>query len=194
MEKSTWENLTKLIQSNAYLEGKSFELVLGYQFKHIYELHQLLEKKHVYDYQTIYQREQDVLQIHFLNHIDTRVEETALAYHSDRKYLPIGIDDYATLRKGNYYYVDKTKMIEEFLSSDAMVTLITRPRRFGKTINMSMLADFFDITKHSELLFQDTYISRTNCMQYMNCYPVIFYLFDVHTITRKTSSNKSFRN
>ncbi|MBS7124392.1 MAG: AAA family ATPase, partial [Coprobacillus sp.] len=66
------------------------------------------------------------------------------------KAIPIGISDYRKLRQNDYYYVDKTLIIKEFLEKKSQVTLITRPRRFGKTINMSMMAEFFDITKDSK--------------------------------------------
>ena len=60
-----------------------------------------------------------------------------------KKALPIGVDDYRRLKENNYYAVDKTLMIEEFLQRQSIVTLITRPRRFGKTLNMSMIQLFF---------------------------------------------------
>ena len=63
------------------------------------------------------------------------------------KRIPIGISDYRKLKTGDYYIVDKSLLIKEFLDSGAEVTLVTRPRRFGKTLNMSMMAEFFDITK-----------------------------------------------
>ena len=62
---------------------------------------------------------------------------------SKEKRVPIGISDYREIKKENAYCVDKTKMIEELLQLNDQVTLITRPRRFGKTLNMSMLAEFF---------------------------------------------------
>ena len=66
--------------------------------------------------------------------------------------LPVGISDFHKLRQNEYYYVDKTNLIKELLESGiAEVTLITRPRRFGKTIGMSMLAYFFDIRKFEDL-------------------------------------------
>ena len=65
------------------------------------------------------------------------------------KRLPIGIDDFEKLRQGGYYYVDKTLMIKDFLEMKDEVALIARPRRFGKTLNMTMLRDFFDMTKNS---------------------------------------------
>ena len=69
------------------------------------------------------------------------------------KKIPIRTKSFSRLVEGNYYFVDKTLMIKEFLNRVTDVTLITRPRRFGKTINMSMMAEFFDITKDSIVLF-----------------------------------------
>ena len=65
------------------------------------------------------------------------------------------------MKTEKYYVVDKSLMIKEFLDSGAKVTLITRPRRFGKTLNMSMLAEFFDLSKDSRLIFEDTKIMKT---------------------------------
>ena len=87
--------------------------------------------------------------------------------------LPVGISDFHKLRQNEYYYVDKTNLIKELLESRiAEVTLITRPRRFGKTIGMSMLAYFFDIRKDSRKLFEDLKISRDIelCQKWMNQY------------------------
>ncbi|WP_289731693.1 AAA family ATPase, partial [Thomasclavelia cocleata] len=78
-----------------------------------------------------------------------------------RKRIPVGLKDYEKLKSENYYVVDKTLMIKDFLEQGNEVTLITRPRRFGKTINMSMMAEFFDITKDSKELFKDTKIMDT---------------------------------
>ena len=92
--------------------------------------------------------------------------------------LPVGISDFHKLRQNEYYYVDKTNLIKELLESRiAEVTLITRPRRFGKTIGMSMLAYFFDIRKDSRKLFEDLKISRDIelCQKWMNQYPTLFY-------------------
>lgn len=61
------------------------------------------------------------------------------------KAIPIGISNFEELRINNYYFVDKTNMIQEFLERKSKVTLITRPRRFGKTLNMSMMASFFEV-------------------------------------------------
>ena len=70
--------------------------------------------------------------------------------------IPVGISDFEEIRKGGYYYIDKTGLISVLLQErPAKVTLITRPRRFGKTLGMSMLADFFDIVKRSEELFEN---------------------------------------
>lgn len=95
---------------------------------------------------------------------------------SERK-LVIGAQDFRFLREKHGYYVDKTQMIEQFLNSWYQVTLITRPRRFGKTLNMSMLAEFLDCTKKSEELFEGTKISRTDWMREINQYPVVFISF-----------------
>ena len=94
-----------------------------------------------------------------------------------RKELPIGISDYRKAKEEGYYVVDKTKLIEEFLRSKSGVTLITRPRRFGKTLNMSMLYEFLDITKDSKDIFKDTYIMQSEYASYMNQYPTIFLSF-----------------
>ena len=96
-----------------------------------------------------------------------------------KKALPIGISDFEKImdEKKGCYYVDKTLMIAEWLNSFAEVTLITRPRRFGKTLNMTMLREFFDITKDSGELFEGLKISQTTYMQELNSRPVIFLSF-----------------
>ncbi|MCI9132056.1 AAA family ATPase, partial [Thomasclavelia cocleata] len=88
-----------------------------------------------------------------------------------RKRIPVGLKDYEKLKSENYYVVDKTLMIKDFLEQGNEVTLITRPRRFGKTINMSMMAEFFDITKDSKELFKDTKIMDTEYADQINQYP-----------------------
>lgn len=93
------------------------------------------------------------------------------------KVIPIGISDYKKLRQNDYYYVDKTLIIKEFLEKKSQVTLITRPRRFGKTINMSMMAEFFDISRDSKELFKGTNIMDTPYASEMNQYPCIFISF-----------------
>ena len=94
-----------------------------------------------------------------------------------RKAIPLGVVDYETLKNLNYYFIDKSMMIYDFLMRKSTVTLITRPRRFGKTINISMLASFFDITKDSKELFKDTKIVETEYISEMNQYPTIFISF-----------------
>ena len=89
--------------------------------------------------------------------------------------FPVGIDDFTKLRKSEFYYIDKTKLIEQLLQSWSEVTLFTRPRRFGKTLNMSMLKSFFEIGT-DKTLFDVLYISKNKelCDEYMGKYPVIF--------------------
>lgn len=89
--------------------------------------------------------------------------------------LPVGIDDFKKLRESHFYYVDKTRLIEQLLLNWSEVTLFTRPRRFGKTLNMSMLKSFFDIGT-DKALFDGLYISGNKelCDEYMGKYPVIF--------------------
>lgn len=94
-----------------------------------------------------------------------------------KKALPIGVVNYRELQHENYYTVDKTMMIQEILERKSKVTLITRPRRFGKTSNMLMLAEFFDITKSSKQLFENTQIYVTDYKDEINQYPVIFISF-----------------
>lgn len=91
--------------------------------------------------------------------------------------IPVGISDFREIRENGYYYIDKTFLIYELLKTPATkVTLITRPRRFGKTLGMSMLADFFDIRKESSSLFEGLDISEKTsiCNEWLNQYPVIF--------------------
>ena len=89
--------------------------------------------------------------------------------------LPVGIDDFRKLRESHFYYVDKTRLIEQLLLNWSEVTLFTRPRCFGKTLNMSMLKSFFDIGT-DKALFDGLYISGNKelCDEYMGKYPVIF--------------------
>ena len=94
--------------------------------------------------------------------------------------IPVGISDFAKIRNYKYYYVDKTGLIEDLLEKEtAEVTLITRPRRFGKTMGMSMLANFFDIRKDSKAMFEGLEISKneTLCSEWMNQWPVLFISF-----------------
>ena len=91
-----------------------------------------------------------------------------------KKRLPIGNDDFAEVRRQNLYFIDKSLMIRDFLDTGDKVTLITRPRRFGKTLNMTMLREFFDITKDSRQLFQGLSIMDTEYASQINSRPVIF--------------------
>ncbi len=102
------------------------------------------------------------------------------------KMLPIGIDDFKKIRGGDFYYVDKTKLIEELLETGGEVSLFTRPRRFGKTLNMSMLKSFFEVGTDSSL-FDGLFISSRKdlCERYMGKYPVIF-------ITLKGAEGRNF--
>ncbi len=93
------------------------------------------------------------------------------------KKTPTGLMDFKEIREENYYVVDKTLLIKEFLDYGKKVTLITRPRRFGKTLNMSMLSEFFDITKDSKALFKGTKIMDTPYAKEMNQWPTIFISF-----------------
>ncbi|MCD8131884.1 MAG: ATP-binding protein [Lachnospiraceae bacterium] len=90
--------------------------------------------------------------------------------------LPYGIDLFEKVRKEHCYYIDKTHLISEMMSVPFQVNLITRPRRFGKTLAMSMLASFFDIRKDSRELFEGLEISKNKdlCAQWMNQWPVLF--------------------
>lgn len=89
--------------------------------------------------------------------------------------LPVGIENFEDIRKLGFYYIDKTKLIEQLLQNWGKVNLFTRPRRFGKTLCMSMIRSFFEIGT-DPLLFEGLYISQNKalCDQYMGQYPVIF--------------------
>lgn len=91
--------------------------------------------------------------------------------------LPVGRSGFVDIRENGYYFVDKSGLIGELLRTDAVqVTLITRPRRFGKTLNMSMLSAFFDIQKDSKKLFAGLSIAnhKSVCEAWMNQYPTLF--------------------
>lgn len=92
-----------------------------------------------------------------------------------KKRLPIGRDNFKDIRENNYYYVDKTKMIEELLIQRPGVALFPRPRRFGKTLMLSTLDEFFNIEKKEENanLFDGLYISKTDYAKFQGKYPVI---------------------
>ena len=92
--------------------------------------------------------------------------------------LPVGIENFEEIRKLGFYYIDKTRLIEQLLQGWGKVTLFTRPRRFGKTLNMSMLKSFFEIGTDKSL-FDGLYISgnKALCDEHMGKYPVIFLSF-----------------
>lgn len=89
--------------------------------------------------------------------------------------LPVGIEDFKEIRQEEFYYIDKTKLLEQLLEKWGKVNLFTRPRRFGKTLNMSMLRYFFEIGT-DESLFDGLYIKNNKkiCEEYMGKFPVIF--------------------
>ena len=80
---------------------------------------------------------------------------------ADTLKLPVGVDSFEKIRRNRFYYIDKTKLIEQLVEMGGEVTLFTRPRRFGKTLNMSMLRSFFEIGADA-LLFEGLYIAKNN--------------------------------
>ena len=95
-------------------------------------------------------------------------------------FMPVGNTDFGEIRKSGLYYIDKTMLIDQLVDKNkAKVTLFTRPRRFGKTLNMSMLEHFFDIRKDSMAIFEGLEISENTalCSEWMNQYPTIFISF-----------------
>ena len=94
--------------------------------------------------------------------------------------IPIGISEFEKIRKNDYYYVDKTELIQVLLKTEpAEITLFTRPRRFGKTLVMSMVASFFDIRRENRDLFKGLKVAKDQklCQGWMNQWPVIFLSF-----------------
>lgn len=94
--------------------------------------------------------------------------------------IPVGVSDFTEIRNNGYYYIDKSGLIKDILkTASTKVTLITRPRRFGKTLAMSMLDAYFDIRKDSKQLFDGLEISQNQvlCSEWMNKYPTIFVSF-----------------
>ena len=96
-----------------------------------------------------------------------------------KKAVPVGIEDFERIINEDYYYVDKTMLIEELLINRAPVTLFTRPRRFGKTLNMSMIKYFFDVKNKDEnkTLFENLKISDSKYMSEQGKYPIIYISF-----------------
>lgn len=103
------------------------------------------------------------------------------------KKIPIGLSDFKEIIEDNYYYIDKTKLIDDLIKDGSKVKLFTRPRRFGKTLNMSTLSYFFDIVNADEnrKLFKDLYIENTENFKYQGENPVIY-------ISLKELKNKSY--
>ncbi len=113
----------------------------------------------------------------------------------EKRKIPVGVEDFAAICENNSYYVDKTQMIYELVhNTNNAVTLFTRPRRFGKTLTMSMLDCFFNIERNDgNELFKDLYIMQHSdfCKENMNQYPVIFIsLKDVEGETFKVAYDK----
>ena len=105
-----------------------------------------------------------------------------------RKKLPVGIEDFEEIRTEGFYYIDKAGLIRDLLNNWGKVNLFTRPRRFGKTLNMSMLKNFFEIGA-DKTLFDGLTISKEMalCEEYLGKFPVIFIsLKDVEFCKRKT--------
>ncbi len=108
------------------------------------------------------------------------------------KKLPIGISDFRRVIKDNNYFVDKSLIIQELINSNAQITLLPRPRRFGKTLNLSMLRYFFENRESSEELFKDLAIYQTEeFREHLNRYPVIFLSFkDIKSKNIEEALNK----
>jgi len=107
-----------------------------------------------------------------------------------RQKLPIGLSDFGEVIEESYYYIDKTLLIDEVLGSSAKIILLPRPRRFGKTLNLSMLRYFFDKDEPSKELFDNLNIAQnTQAMTHLNQYPVIYLTFkDI----KEADFNKSY--
>lgn len=104
--------------------------------------------------------------------------------------IPVGLENFELIRTSGFYYIDKTRLISELVQDAFSVNLITRPRRFGKTLMMSMLENFFDIRKNSRTLFEGLEISKnkTLCTEWLNQWPVLFLSFkDISNNKLKTS-------
>jgi len=114
----------------------------------------------------------------------------------NKKILPIGLDDFRKVRENElgYYYVDKTLMVKDFIRYGNFVSLITRPRRFGKTLNMTMIRDFFDITQDSHEIFAGLQIMDTPYVSKINSAPVISLSFKGCTGDNVNKLQKSIAN
>ena len=92
--------------------------------------------------------------------------------------MPVGIDDFKELRQGNYYFVDKTPFIQDLIDSHSKVTLITRPRRFGKTLTLSMLRYFFTLEEAEEnrkLFVACHIVTNVEHMKHQGSLPVVMF-------------------
>ncbi|MBF1205246.1 MAG: AAA family ATPase, partial [Fusobacterium periodonticum] len=110
-----------------------------------------------------------------------------------KKGIGLGIDDFKEIIEEDFYYFDKTKFIEEVIKDGSQVKLFARPRRFGKTLNMSMLKYFFDIKNKEENkeIFKDLYIEKTEAFKEQGQYPVIFLsLKDLKALTWEEMEEK----
>ncbi|MCL1810207.1 MAG: AAA family ATPase, partial [Clostridiales bacterium] len=94
-----------------------------------------------------------------------------------QKILPIGIDSFREIREADMYYVDKTLIIRDFIQFFDKAALVTRPRRFGKTLNMTTIREFFDITAESKAIFEGLAIMGTQYAEQINSRPVLFFSF-----------------
>lgn len=93
---------------------------------------------------------------------------------NEKKKLPIGIENFEEIQSAGFYYIDKSYLIKGLMENWAKVTLFTRPRRFGKSLNMSMLKKFFDINGNKEIFKHLKIAQETRlCEEYMGKYPVI---------------------
>ncbi len=112
-----------------------------------------------------------------------------------RKRIPIGESDFKNLIEGNFYYVDKSLLIKEVIEDDSRVILLPRPRRFGKTLHMTMLRYFFEVSQYDVSdLFSGLCISRyPEMMEYAGTYPVIFLTFKDFKFTRWEDSLSRFK-
>ena len=106
--------------------------------------------------------------------------------------LPVGIENFEEIRKNRFYYIDKTRFIEQLVTAGGKVTLFTRPRRFGTTLNMSMLRCFFEIGADASL-FEGLYIAenRVLCKEHMGKYPVIF--LSLKSVEGRTFEDAGYR-
>ena len=110
------------------------------------------------------------------------------------KRLPIGISDFRRVITDNNYFVDKSLIIQELINSNAQVTLLPRPRRFGKTLNLSMLRYFFENREDDKELFRELKIYKTSeFREHIGKYPVIFLSFkDIKQRNFESSYNKLY--